>query len=266
MRCLAPAAAVAVGLGLSLSAPASIAAPAAAAATPAAANPAAAPDPDVEPAALEALSRMSAYLKTLTAFELRAETTLDLVTLDGQRLQVGGVSQYKVRRPDGFLIDVDSDYKKRRFYYDGKAFTVFAPELGYYATTTAPPTIAQTLEVIEARYGISLPLVDLFRWNDPNEHRAETLETGFVVGSAAVDGVATDHYAFRQGDRDWEIWIEKGQRPLPRKLVIVDRKDDSRPAYIARLSWTLNPSLPADTFVFKPSADLKKIRLAALDQ
>ena len=36
---------------------------------------------------------------------------------------------------------------------------------------------------------------------------------------ATIDGVATDHYAFREADVDWEVWIQKGDQPLPRKLV-----------------------------------------------
>src|SRR5262249_37043187 len=44
----------------------------------------------VDPDALQALNRMGAYLKTLNAFELTSDTTLDLVMDNGQLVQVGG--------------------------------------------------------------------------------------------------------------------------------------------------------------------------------
>jgi hypothetical protein len=220
----------------------------------------------VEPDAVQALKDMSAYLATLQTFEVRADTTRDLVSGNGQRVQLSGVSNYKVRRPNSFVIDVATDYKQRRFYYDGKQFTVFAPQLDYYATAAAPPTILQTIDAIESRYGIDLPLDDLFRWNDPSGVQVSNLTSGYYIGPSTIDGVATDHYAFREDARnvDWEIWIQQGDQPLPRKLVIIDRSDDARPAYTARLSWTLNPTLAADAFTFRPGPNAKQIRLVAL--
>ncbi len=220
----------------------------------------------VDPEATRALERMSAYLLTLPAFELKADTVRDVVTTDGQRIQVGGVSHYKVKRPDGFAIDVDTDLMSRRYYYNGKQFTVYAPKLDYYATVSAPPTIRETLDVLEAKYGVDLPLKDVFLWNDPKAKRAEQLTAGHLVGPATVDGFATDHYAFREGNRDWEIWIEQGERPFPRKLVIVDRSDSAHPGYQARLTWNGNPAVLATDFTFKPSANSKAIHMASLDK
>ena len=222
--------------------------------------------PVVEPAALTALQRMGDYLSTLTSFEVKTQTTLDLVTQDGERIQLDGGADYKVRRPDGFVIEVHTNDKNRTFYYNGKQFTVFAPALGYYATAPAPATIIQTLDVLYEKFDIALPLEDLFRWNDPSLHRSDTLRSGFVVGTATIDGVATDQYAFREGDIDWQIWIQHDGQPLPRKLMIVDRTDPSYPAYAAVLTWDVNPTLSADDFTFRPGPEAKLIRLMTAGQ
>ena len=220
----------------------------------------------VEPGATQALERMSAYLMSLPTFEIKADTVRDLVTNDGQRLQVGGVSHFKVHRPNGFQIDVDTDFMSRRYYFDGKQFTVYAPKLDFYATVSAPPTIRETLGVLREKYAIEVPLEDLFLWNDAKINRVAQLKSGYLVGSAMIDGVATDHYAFRETDKDWEVWIDKGERPFPRKLVIVDRTDSAHPSYEARLTWNANPMLVATDFKFKPGADAKAIHIASLDK
>jgi hypothetical protein len=223
--------------------------------------------PAVDPAAMQALQKMSAFLGTLTSFEAQSQASLDLVTQDGQRIQLDGTVNYKARRPDGFVISMDSDIKKRTFIYDGKQLTVYAPTLGYYASVPAPPTIRETLAVLESRFGISLPLADLFRWNDPasmKEH--EDMTSGYEVGPAKIDGAETTQYAFREGDIDWQIWIQTGDQPLPRKVVIIDRTDPANPAYEARLSWTLNPTLTADDFAFHPPKDAKPIKLSQAGQ
>jgi len=217
----------------------------------------------VEPDAVNALQRMSAYLQTLNGFELATDTSLDLVNEHGQRLTVDGNARYKFRRPNGFMIDLRTDYKNRRFYFDGKQITVYAPDFGYYATVPAPPTVRGALDLMSTKYGITLPLEDLFRWSDPASNRAEGLTSAFLIGSATVDGVETDHYAFREGDKDWQVWIERGEKPVPRRLVIIDRTDPANPTYDARLTWKVNATPASDQFVFKPGQDDKHIRLAS---
>ena len=252
--------ALAVGAGLSLA----LAQVAWAGDPPAAAAPAAPPAATaapLQPEALQALERMSDYLNTLKTFQITTHTSLDLVTTDGQLVQVNGGATYKVRRPDGFVIDVRSDVKSRTFFYDGKEFTVYAPELGFYATVAAPPTIRETLDKLYTKFGLALPLEDLFRWGDATDTGDDVLDSGFRVGPSTIEGVATDHYAFREGDIDWQIWIQQGAQPLPRKVVIIDRSDPAAPAYTAVLDWNLSPTFAADAFAFKPATGAKSVRL-----
>jgi hypothetical protein len=220
----------------------------------------------VDPQALQALMRMSTYLSTLPSFEVKTDTTLDLVTMRGQRLQLGGSAEYKVRRPSGFQIAVNTDFMSRRFYFDGKQFTVLAPKLNYYSTEPAPATNREMVDVLYSKYGIALPLADLFRWSDPESARAEKLTSAFLVGPVTLDGVLTDHYAFREADQDWEIWIDRGNKPLPRKIAIVSKRDSARPAYVAHLTWNVAPNLRPDDFTFKPTTASKQIHIAEIDK
>jgi hypothetical protein len=225
---------------------------------PAAAQETAYPAP--EPA--EALHRMGAYLSTLNSFEVVATSTIDLVTADDRRIDLDGTTTYKVRRPDGFVIETKTERKLRRFFYDGQRFTVYAPTRGFYASVPAPATIKQVLDLAWDRYGIVVPLEDLFHWDDPAE-----LPTGYTtaehIGPATVDGVAAEQYSFAGDDLEWQIWIQQGDKPLPLKIVIVDRTDPVRPEYSAKLAWTLNPRFDASTFAFTPATSDAPIRIAA---
>ena len=216
----------------------------------------------IEDGAIEALKEMSEFLRTANTLAIKSVGSMDAVTANGQRIQLDGTTTYKVRRP-GFVIDYESDIKSRRFIYDGKTFTVYSPKLGFYATAPAPPTNREVLDTIYNKFGISLPLEDLFRWGEgSHEARLHALQSAYEVGTATIDGVETDHYAFREDDVDWEVWIQSGPQPFPRKLVIVDRTDPSRPTFITRLSWTMNPTFTDADFTFVPDANAKKIQLA----
>ncbi|MCR5880806.1 DUF2092 domain-containing protein [Phenylobacterium sp. J367] len=92
--------------------------------------------------------------------------------------------------------------------------------------------------------------------------RADALTSGYLVGVETIDGVKTSHFAFREDHIDWQVWIQQGDQPLPRKVVIVDRRDPTHPSYIARLSWTLNPTLTDAAFAAaRPPKDAKRIRI-----
>lgn len=222
--------------------------------------------PVIQQEALQALRKMGAYLSGVKNFEVKADTSLDLIMQDGQRVQRDMVTTYKVRRPDGFVIETTSDRKARQFFYDGKQLSMNSPKLGYYATIAAPPTIHQTLDEVERDYGVKLPLEDLFRWSDPSFKPEATIQSALALGTATIDGVQTDQYAFREGDLDWQIWIQQGPTPLPRRLVIVDRSDEANPQYIARMTWNTAPTFAADTFTFRAPAGAKPIRMTKVTQ
>jgi hypothetical protein len=217
----------------------------------------------IDDQAVDALKKMSDFLQTAQTLAVTSRGSLDVVTNDGQRIQLDGATNYKIRRP-GFVIDYTSDIKSRRFIYDGKTFTVVSPMLGYYASVPAPGSNREVLDAIYNKFGIALPLDDLFRWGDGSSAaRLQSLQSAYDVGTATIDGVETDHYAFREADVDWEIWIQQGSQPLPRKLVIVNRNDPAKPTFIAHLTWTLNPTFTDADFAFVPDSNSKRIQLAA---
>lgn len=209
------------------------------------------PTAAVEPAALDALDKMGAYLRTLTSFEVRSEATTDEVLESGQKLQFAGTVHLRVRRPDRLWAEVASDRKTREFFYDGKTFTLWGPRNKLYASVPAPATLLELVVQIEDRFGIALPLADLFRWGT-DATRREAIQGAIYVGPARIGGVPCDHFAFRQEGVDWQVWIQKGDSPLPLKLVVTTTGDEAQPQYVSELSWNLAPALNEKMFTFQP--------------
>jgi hypothetical protein len=218
-----------------------------------------APGPNVDQDALAALERMGAALRARNIFVLTADITDEDVLNSGEKLQFAGTIEISAKRPDRFKVSIMSDIKDRQIYYDGKQVIVYAPKLGVYGQFTAPATIAQTLRAARDRYDIELPLADLFTWGT-DESAASKLTSGFLVRPEHIGGKACDHYAFRQENVDWQIWIAADNTALPCKLVITNTEDNSRPQYTAVLRWNFPNALAEDVFAFKPpSAGANKI-------
>jgi len=90
----------------------------------------------------------------------------------------------------------------------------------------------------------------------------KALKSAYKVGSATVRGVETDHFAFREDNVDWELWIQRADPPLPVKISIVDRNDPAKPAFTSFLTWQVNPAFTDADFTFAPGPNAKRIELA----
>jgi FixJ family two-component response regulator len=216
------------------------------------------PGAGVEPEAAEALGRMGAYLQTLHAFGLKARASTDEVLQDGQKIQLDSAMTLWVHRPDRLRVDVHSDRKSRQFFFDGRSFTVFARRAGCYARVGAPPTIRELLAGISRKYGVEMPLTDLFAFGaDPAQQCS--LTSARAVGLATLRGTPCDQYAFRQEGLDWQLWIQRGDRPLPRRFVLTATDDPARPQHAIELDWLLEDKPSDAVFAFTPPADAHEI-------
>jgi hypothetical protein len=224
----------------------------------------AAPDePVVEQEAIDALKAMGTYLRTLKAFEVVSDFTVEETLDDGQKIMNSGAASYLARLPDRLSVDLYTDTAEREFYYDGKTLTMYGPKIGYYASVEAPATIAETLAMASDRYGLEVPLADLFVWGSEDDGTAN-LTSAFYVGASQVGENSCDHYAFRQEGADWQLWIEADDTPLPCRLVITATDDETLPQYVSTLTWTLDPPIDEADFAFVPPEDAKKIPLQEL--
>ena len=223
--------------------------------------PSAEPPPVMDANAVSALDRMGTYLRTLKNFEVEADVTHEDVLQDGQKVQQVSHVQLVAARPNKFRAELTSDRKERLFIYDGKTFALFAPRQKFYSTIDAPATINELATLLEEKYDVDLPLVDLFRWGT-NSAQVKALTAAKDLGPATIDGVTCQQYAFRQDGMDWQVWIQSGQFPLPRKLVLTTLSDDARPQHTAEYSWNLAPSFNDAAFVVQAPEGYNKIAMA----
>jgi hypothetical protein len=215
----------------------------------------------IDPLAMDALNEMGTYLRSLKDFQVTAAVTSEDVLEDGEKLMFAHTTDMLAVRPDKLRIDIQGDQKSRLFLYDGKTFTLFARRAGYYATVDAPPTIGQLIDVVSDKYDIELPLLDLFLWGSPRASANEITEAS-DFGPGDVGGITCEHYAFRQPGLDWQVWVQLGDHPLPKKLVLTTTTDEARPQHVSVLTWNLAPSYNDAAFVFDPPADAHKIPFA----
>jgi hypothetical protein len=244
-------------LAMSVAAPGSYAQTAPAAA-PAAAPPAAANA--VDPTSVQALKDMGAYLQTLKRFQVSAAVTGERVLADGQKLQHSATAALDVVRPNRIRVLMKTAGPDRQLTYDGKTIALYTPAQKYYGTLEFDGTLGALIDLLETKYGMQIPLDDLFRFGTP-EAPLDTIESAMYAGQDFIGKDLCNHYAFRQGKIDWQIWISAGSKPLPRKVVISNRADEERPQSVHLIDWNLKPAFKDAVFKFTPPKGATKIAI-----
>jgi hypothetical protein len=201
------------------------------------------------------------YMRTLKAFQVQATTSTEQVLENGQKVSTGGTVDLLIERPNRMRAEISTDDRHRMFFYDGKNFSMWARLVNYYATVPAPASLGELADTLSNKYDIEVPLTDLFYWGT-DKSKPDALKTAIDVGPSQVLGTSCEHYAFRQDGLDWELWLQAGDFPLPRKLVLTTTDDEARPQYTSIMTWNLAPSFNQEAFVFDPPPEAHKIVLA----
>jgi len=214
----------------------------------------------VDPAAVQALKDMGTYLQSLKRFHVSTELTAERVLADGQKLQHTATADLEVERPNKLRANMTSARSRRELIYDGRNVTLYTPAQKYYSSVAFADPLGVLIQRLQDRYAVEVPLSDLFVWGTP-EAPLDKIESAMNPGQGFVGKELCDHYAFRQGKIDWQIWIAAGGKPLPRKIVITNRSDEERPQSISILDWNLKPSFTDAVFNFVPPKGATKVEI-----
>jgi hypothetical protein len=214
----------------------------------------------VDPAAIQALKDMGAHLQTLKRFQVSTDLTAERVLADGQKLQHTATADLDVERPNKIRVKMFSARSERELFYDGKTVTLYTPAQKYFSTVAFTDNLGVLVNRLQDRYAVEVPLSDLFVWGTPDAP-LDKIDSAMNAGQDFIDDDLCDHYAFRQGKIDWQIWITSGNKPLPRKIVITNRADEARPQSISLLDWNLKPSFTDAVFRFTPPKGASKVEI-----
>ena len=208
--------------------------------------------PNIEARADRILRDMSDYLKSADQFTFQADVSYDEVLVSGQKIQYGGTSKISVHRPNRLRVEHRGDEGDLRVIFNGQTFTLYDLSVDLYAQKNMTANIDTAVDRMFEEFKFSVPTADLV-YADPYSTLTASVDTGFVVGLHTVQGVPCHHLSFSQESIDWQIWIEDGPRPLPRKLLITYKDEPGSPQYAVQLSrWNLRPRISDAYFEFHP--------------
>jgi hypothetical protein len=208
-----------------------------------------------DPAAIAEFKRATDFLTSLPRFHVKASILYDVIQEDGRSLQYEKYGDVYLQRPDRFFAEVYfDDGRFRQIWYDGKMLSIAERSKNLYTRIKAPPSIDATLDMMEGLFKDPQPLSDLYYSDLTPLHRLAV--EADMVGDSLVNGRPCTHLSFRGKKVDWQLWIEKGETPFFRKLIISYREEPGTPQTVAVLNlWETPDQFSEEMFNFIPLSD-----------
>lgn len=210
------------------------------------------------------LKKMSAYIGGQPTIQATIDSDVEIVTDGLQKIQFASSGQVMLSRPDKLRASRTGGYADVELVFDGKKLTVFGKHISAYSQSDFSGSVDQLVDKMRSEFGVEAPGADLLLSRSFDE-----LMTGVYdakhIGRGVIDGVECEHLAFRSSDTDWQIWIEAGTNPIPRKFVITSKSVTGAPQYTLKIKdWKTNGQLAADAFAFRPSVESKQVAFGSL--
>jgi hypothetical protein len=219
--------------------------------------------------ALKILKGMSDYLASQKTISLSFDADIEVITPEIQKIQFASSGQVLLSRPDKLRATRTGGYADVEFVFDGKTVSVLGKNMNSYTQLEAPGSLEKLIDKLRDDYSMALPGADLLVSNAFDVLSADVLSSAHI-GRGVVAGFECEHLAFRNDDTDWQLWVQVGDAPIPRKYVITSKTEAGAPQYtLVVREWKTDVQPGADAFAFKTPEGAKKVdasALAALDE
>jgi len=207
------------------------------------------------------LKAMTDYVAGQKSISASFDSDVEIVTPELEKIQFSSSGKLQLSRPDKLRVTRTGGYTDVQLVYDGKMVSIYGNNAKAYVQADLPGTVDQLVDLMQARSGAAVPGMDLLLTHAFDELMSNVIQARHI-GQGVVDGVECEHLAFRSDDTDWQVWIQSGATPAPRKYVITSKAVAGAPQYTLRIrDWKTDVVADADAFTFKPPAGVTKVDL-----
>ena len=210
--------------------------------------------------AMAVLQRMADFVSQAKHFSVTVDMGFDVVQEFGQKIEFGETRNIVLSRPDHLRVDTTNrDGSESQLMFDGKDLSLLFMKENVYATVSKPGTVDEAVAYFLKDLGMRLPLAEMLS-SKLDQVLPKQVVVAAYVDQSQIAGVSCDHLALRGDQEDLQVWVARGDRPLPQRVVITYRREDGRPQFWAQFSdWNLNPNVSESLFAFKPPKGAMKI-------
>ena len=213
--------------------------------------------------AKELLKKMSDFLAAQKTISFTYQSSLEAVTHDFEKLQFVSSGTANLTRPDKLRVTRTGGFADVDVSFDGASLTVHGKNLDAYAKIDGKGSLDDLIDRMMTA-GVEAPGADLLS-SDVYDVLMTDVTEAKHISSAFVDGVECDYLAFRTPEIDWQIWIQAGSQPIPRRYVITSKHIVQAPQYTLEISdFKSGADVAAESYTIEIPAGAKTVDLSEL--
>lgn len=201
--------------------------------------------------AAKILKSMSDYVASQKNISLTYDSDVEVITSEVEKIQFASSGKVLLSRPDKVRVSRTGGYADVEMVFDGKTVSALGKNINAYTQLESAGSIDQLITKLRGMNLIVAPGADLLGSHIFDDLMADVIVTKHI-GRGVIDGVECEHIAFRNLDIDWQLWVEVGDRPIPRKYVITSKGVGAAPQYTLRIKEWKTDAIGADAFAFTP--------------
>jgi len=206
---------------------------------------------------------MTDYMAAQKAVSFDYDSNLEVVSTDKQKLGLASSGTITLNRPDKLHMTRNGGFANVELAFDGKTLTLLGKNANAYAQLDEPGSLDKLVDGLRRRFQKQMPAADLLT-ADPHAQLMQNVTDVKDLGSGVIRGQECDHIAARSDNADWQLWIAKGDRPYPCRLVITSTDIAESPQYTIDIrSWKTGADVASDSFKVD-TANARKIDAAEL--
>ena len=208
------------------------------------------------------LTRMTEFISSAPAYTLVADMANEVLQKNGQTLEFGAHITASLRRPSQANMHFDNrNGDNATIILDGDTIAVFSTieNTHVYDTTRQPGDIDAAFVFLSEHLGTPDQLNHFFSI-ELTSFVKRMVKSGYYVGEATIAGILCDNLALRNEDTDVQMWVEKGDNPVPRRIVVTYKNREGQPQFWAQFEeWNFSPNFSETVFSYTPPADAERI-------
>lgn len=210
--------------------------------------------------ALQILSGSTQFIEAAPAFSVRGNSAGELMMDNGQLVEYGTNFTAIFVRPAKLYLQFNSrDGSEAMMIFDGETITAASNVDGQHIYDTTPQRgdVTASLDFMSRQTGGSREMA--YFLTEQLTKSLDEVQTGLSLGKSTINGVVCDHLVLRSETRDGQVWIARGDKPTPLRILITHRDKPSQPRFWVQFEeWQFSPEISESTFKFTPSDDAEK--------
>jgi hypothetical protein len=205
---------------------------------------------------------MTEFISGAQAYTIVAEMGHEVLQTNGQRLEFGSHITASLRRPSQANVRFDNrDGENATIVLDGETISIFSTRgnAQIYDVARQPGDIDASFVFLAEQLGTADQLHHFFSI-DLTDSMKSMLKSGYYIGEATIAGVLCDNLALRNDDEDVQLWITKGDNPVPRRIVVTYKNLEGQPQFWALFEeWNFSPNFSETIFSYSPPAHADRV-------